>query len=126
MEKEQEKEVKILDRVREFCFKTNISIAEFERRSGLSNGYFAALTKDEVGGRKLKGIIEAFPKLSISWLMTGEGPMLLEGGSVSAVNIGGDNNQNATAIVETIAHQLDEKDKQIDRLLGVIENLSNK
>lgn len=125
MEKTQKNEENILKRVKQFCLFKDIPVSEFEKRSGLSNGYFLKLTTDAIGARKMRDIAEAYPDLSLSWLLTGDGPMLLTGGgNVSAVNIGGDNNQNATAVVETIARQLDEKDRQIGRLLGIIENLS--
>ena len=124
MEKHSKNEETILRRVKEFCLFMDMPVSEFERRCGLSNGYFQKLTTEAIGGRKLADIADAFPDLSINWLLRGEGPMMIGDGSVSASNIGGDNTQNATAVVETIARQLDEKDRQIGRLLGIIENLS--
>lgn len=114
----------ILERVKRFCLETGITVSEFERRAGLGNGYFGKAA-GSISAQKMRGIVEAFPKLSISWLIGGEGPMLVPDGPAQvAQNIAGHNEQNATAIVETIAHQLEEKDTQIGRLLGIIENLS--
>lgn len=124
MENHEEKTDEILDRVKQFCLEIDMSVSEFERRCGLSNDYFRKAA-GSISGQKMRGIMKAFPKLSISWLIGGEGPMLVPDGPAQvAQNIAGHNEQNATAIVETIAHQLEEKDTQIGRLLGIIENLS--
>ena len=49
-----------------------------------------------------------------------------------AHNINGNNSQNGGAVIEVLAHQLDEKDKQIskaqeqiDRLLSIIEKMNS-
>lgn len=53
----------------------NISRAEFERRSGLANGYVKKL-KGNLGDGKLNDVLTAFPNLNKIWLLTGEGSML--------------------------------------------------
>lgn len=47
-----------------------------------------------------------------------------DGGNV-ANNVNGPNSQNSGKVIDVLAHQLDEKDKQIGKLLTIIENLSN-
>jgi len=41
-----------------------------------------------------------------------------------AANINGNNQQNSGAVIDALTHQLDEKDRQIDRLLGIIEKMN--
>lgn len=41
-----------------------------------------------------------------------------------ANNVTGDNIQNSGKVIDVLSHQLDEKDRQIGRLLSIIENLS--
>lgn len=63
------------ERLIEFIENINISRAEFERRSGLANGYVKKL-KGNLGENKLNDILRAFPNLNRVWLLTGEGEML--------------------------------------------------
>lgn len=63
------------DRLIQFISKMNISRAEFERRSGLANGYVKKL-KGNLGDNKLNDVLTAFPELNKIWLLTGEGEML--------------------------------------------------
>lgn len=63
------------DRLIQFIAKMNISRAEFERRSGLANGYVKKL-KGNLGDNKLNDVLTAFPELNKIWLLTGEGEML--------------------------------------------------
>lgn len=63
------------ERLLQFIEKMNISRAEFERRSGLANGYVKKL-KGSLGEEKLNDVLTAFPNLSKVWLLTGEGDML--------------------------------------------------
>lgn len=54
-----------------------VSIREFERLSGLSNGYIKSL-RNSPTIEKMQSIIRAFPDLNQHWLSTGEGSMLNE------------------------------------------------
>lgn len=65
------------ERLLQFIDKMNISRAEFERRSGLANGYVKKL-KGNLGDGKLNDVLTAFPNLNKIWLLTGEGMMLNE------------------------------------------------
>lgn len=56
----------------------DISIREFERKIGVSNGYIKSLRKSPTAD-KLSSIIHAFPDLNREWLLTGDGEMLNAG-----------------------------------------------
>jgi hypothetical protein len=63
------------ERVKAYCSYKKITIAQFERASGLSNGYF-----NQVSGSpskdKLSNILKEFPDLNRDWLLYEEGEML--------------------------------------------------
>lgn len=65
----------VKDRIVAFVKAEQITAREFERRCGLSNGYVNNL-KASPSSAVLQKILYAFPDLSQSWLLTGEGPML--------------------------------------------------
>lgn len=73
------------------------------------------------------------PIISMEWLIRGTGEMFVEASGTAVCmdgqqNLVGSNNNNTgnnTGVTETFVRGLlDEKDKQIDRLLGIIEKLS--
>lgn len=63
-------------RILEFISAKGLSIAEFERLCGLSNGYVRKV-KNSLGKRGLSDILRKFPNLNSEWLLTGQGEMLL-------------------------------------------------
>lgn len=66
----------VKERIMEFIHNSNLSIREFEKRSGLSNGYIKSLKESPTVSR-MSMIIRAFPELNPKWLQFGEGDMLL-------------------------------------------------
>jgi len=71
-------ESSVRERIKAFIRYENISIRAFERKCGLSNGYINSI-EQTIMPNKLKIISLHFPKLNKSWLLTGEGEMLLGG-----------------------------------------------
>ena len=84
-------------------------------------------------------ILLAFPELNREWLLTGEGEMLnggivqeVQGDGNTSVAGNGNNVNTAEVLVKALAeieeHRklLSKKDEQIDRLLSVIDKLTNK
>ena len=67
----------IKNRILKFIKTLGISVAQFERRSCLSNGYIRNF-KGNLGSDKFEKIINAFPMLNRQWLATGEGSMIIE------------------------------------------------
>lgn len=65
----------IKGRIQEYCKVKDLSIRQFELRSGLSNGYVSSMRKS-LGLEKLENVLKEFPDLSRDWLLYGEGNML--------------------------------------------------
>lgn len=63
------------DRIRAYIKHLNVSVSEFETKTGLSNG---AVSKMGDGTRRatLDRISKTYPSLNKTWLLTGEGEML--------------------------------------------------
>lgn len=70
-------EVSVKQRLMHFIESKNISVREFERLCGLSNGYMKSL-RHAPKSDKLSAILSTYPELNDTWLLTGEGSMLNE------------------------------------------------
>lgn len=64
------------DRLKLFLDKQNISEPEFQNKTELSNAYVSTLG-DAPRQSTIDKIKKAYPELNITWLLTGEGAMLL-------------------------------------------------
>ena len=62
-----------------------LSQKRFEETVGLSNGYLNSL-RHAPGADKLQRILDAFPDINRTWLLTGEGEMLSASSSVTSVD----------------------------------------
>lgn len=120
-----------------------MSVAEFERTAGLSNGYIKNF-KGSLGVDKLENLLQAFPELSYEWLVRGEGDMLrssvkqTSNGDYSPNVNGSGNSVNSSAAVDRFLEELsaqrklaertldllEKRDTQLDRLITIIENQS--
>lgn len=119
----------VRNRLLDFISLKKISISDFERISGLSNGYVHKI-KNSVGKRGLLDIQRAFPELNTSWLLTGEGAMLKTNGSAIAngdgsVAVSGNNNRNVvggseTALLQERIHHLEELVAEKERLIKIL------
>lgn len=65
----------VKERLKKFIKSENISVISFEKSIDASNGYVNSIAKN-IGIDKLSKIIELYSKLSIEWLLTGNGTML--------------------------------------------------
>lgn len=67
----------IKERLLQIIDHEKISVSQFERWSGLSNGYIKNIRKS-ISTDKLDGILRAFPDINRDWLIRGEGDMISE------------------------------------------------
>lgn len=82
----------VKDRLMLFIKEKGLSQKRFEETAHISNGYVNNL-KASPSSKVLQKIFCAFPDLSQSWLLTGEGPMLTSSSDTSIVN--GDHSSQA-------------------------------
>lgn len=127
----------VKERLREYIKTLRISEREFCRRIGVSTSYVNSI-RTSIQPDKMRSIGEQFPELNPMWLLTGEGEMLqrantnqVSGYNNTAVAGNGNkvtNNDMAGMIELQKGYQamLKEKDTQINRLISVIEKLSEK
>ena len=64
----------IKNRIYEYLRIVKMTPAEFERNTGLSNGYLRNI-KNSIGVDKISNIVSVYPDLNIEWLITGNGEM---------------------------------------------------
>lgn len=109
--------------------------AEFEKLTGLSNG-FVDKAGDNTRKSSLDRISNKFPEININWIRTGEGEMLKSGVSQNANGdnntqvAGNGNNVNTSSTLDKAIDEIAEQRKlvaksqeQIDRLLVIIEKM---
>jgi phage repressor protein C with HTH and peptisase S24 domain len=65
----------VKERIKEFISFKKMSIRQFERECGLSNGYVNGIDQ-MIMPNKMSSINLQFPELNMGWLITGEGNML--------------------------------------------------
>ena len=71
--------MRLIDRLKEYLVHAQISAYAFEQTCGVSNGYLGKQLKGKgaVGSDILERIKETYTDLSLVWLVTGRGIMLL-------------------------------------------------
>ena len=119
------------ERLLEFLEASGYSIREFERLIGVSNGAVNHIT-DTLSANMKDKISAKFQQLNMDWLLFGTGTMLIDSqlalGDGSVQNVSGSNNQIGVP-QKKFTHESEwfalvaEKDKQINRLLSIIENM---
>lgn len=111
----------ILDRIEQFAENQGIKIGALEKKIGASKGVLsrAIAQKTDIQSKWLFKIVENYPQIDANWLLTGRGEMLLN----NPQNGGDDanNGDNISRLITILQDTLVEKDKQIDRLLSIIE-----
>lgn len=110
---------------------------KFEIKCGLANGYINNI-RQSITPEKLQKISLYNPELNTGWLMTGEGEMLkssvtIENGDGSTHVIGDGNHVTAPTTLDKALDEIaaqrrlvEKSQEQIDRLLSVIEKLTEK
>ncbi len=67
----------VKDRLKIFINNQKLTVSAFESSIIVSNGYVNSISKS-LGVDKLELIIEKYPNLNITWLLSGKGEMLLD------------------------------------------------
>lgn len=108
----------IKQRLRQLAKYQEVSIYQFEKSIGASNGYISSI-KDEISTKYVRNILRAYPNISLEWLVTGEGSML-KSGAVNSTQItqtaNGNNNSQTQHVNSTLAGEVQELTKQIQEL----------
>lgn len=110
----------IQNRIKEYIDNKDISVREFCRKIGVSPSF---LSRDaEIASDKLLNIVNAFPEISIDWLVTGKGKMIR--GELDPLEGNKDENDILKELLEGCNNQIDElkkllkdKDKQVSDLI---------
>lgn len=126
-------ETTIRERLIRFIKYKNITQKKFEQIVGASNGYVNNI-KMGIGTNKLEKILLQFPELNKTWLLTGEGEMLLpqkESTTITdnSTSVAGNSNQvNATSTLDKALDEIaaqrrlvEKAQEQIDRLITLLE-----
>lgn len=136
----------VKSRLKEFARFKGLPIYKFESLCGMSQGYVSNI-RQSISPNFVQKITSIFPDLNVSWLITGNGEMILRdnygtvtgqirdgsdtaSGDESVQNISGNNNQIGIPPKKFESEKdwfalVAEKDKQIDRLLTIIETITN-
>ena len=78
----------IIERILQITECYGISVNEFSKSVGVSNGYFAKQRANNanVGSRILEKIVRRYPEIDTSWLLTGEGEIFKTKSTKKAIN----------------------------------------
>jgi hypothetical protein len=107
---------KIQDRIKQYIDNKDISKREFCRKINASASFLA---KDsEISSDKLLNIINAYQDISIEWLVTGNGKMLKETGTLMP-----EDQQHLFDICEELKKKCEKLRKEIEEKDAVIKNL---
>jgi hypothetical protein len=127
----------VKERIKKFIEYREITDRAFCSSIGVSFSYVNSIRKS-IQPDKLKTITEVYPELNPIWLITGDGNMLMEGninnvsGRGNTAVAGNGNkvtNNDISGLIELqkgYQTMIKEKDDQINRLISVIEKLSEK
>ncbi|WP_455498769.1 helix-turn-helix domain-containing protein [Coprobacter sp.] len=128
----------VKERLKAYIKYKKISVRSFESQCGLSYGYVNNM-RVSIQPAKLKSISTRFPDLNKSWLLTGDGEMLISidqktlvtetvGSYGSVFKSPGIVSIPAKVwdVIEKQADSLKSKDKQIDDLISLLKGLIQK
>lgn len=76
---QENNQTSVKERVKAFIKYKRTTEREFAQSIGVSSGYVSAINKS-IQPDKIDKIMKQYPELNLSWLMTGEGDMILENG----------------------------------------------
>lgn len=108
------------ERLKQLIDYYGISTNLFSQKIGVSEGTIRKILTQNTTIRSdtLEKISQNFTEINMDWLITGRGEMLLENSQEGGCYVDGD---NISRLIDILQDTLVEKDKQIDRLLSIIE-----
>ena len=116
------------DSLADFLAYKHLNYRDFEKKVGMGQSTASRLSERSTP-RTFKRISDAFPDLNAEWLRTGEGDMLLPvtqtANGNGNVQVAGNGNTLSSSAVDELKAQLAKKDEQIERLLAIIDKLTN-
>lgn len=109
------------ERLKQLIDYYGISTNLFSQKIGVSEGTIRKILTQNTTIRSdtLEKISQIFTEINIDWLITGRGEMLLK--NPLKERICSESSENIKSLIEILNRTLIEKDKQIDRLLSIIE-----
>lgn len=123
---------KIQDRLKQYIDNKKISVREFCRKVNVSSSFLAR--DAEIASDKLLNIVNTFDDISIEWLITGEGEMMKQTGTLNEDRSAYQNKseallsieeqrklldsyQSAQSEIESLKQEVKMKDKQLGDLI---------
>ena len=107
----------IKEKILQYLEYKGVSKYEFYQKTGVSNGILSQ--KNGISEYNLLKFLSVFNDISLDWLLLGKGTMLRgEEASAAAPETA---NSHVATLINILNNTLAEKDKQIDRLLSIIE-----
>ncbi|WP_340203268.1 helix-turn-helix transcriptional regulator [Ascidiimonas sp. W6] len=99
--------MKIVDRIKQFIEKRNLSLRSFDESIGMSKGYMSRQIKANasIGSDVLERMLNQYPELNPVWLLKGEGSMFTMGDGL--VGDPGDPYYRRDAFAHTLAVYMD-------------------
>jgi len=118
------------DRIKEVIKWSGLNANAFAKKVGYDRGqviYDIIKGKNKITGKISVNIVKSYPEINLNWILTGEGNMLKEqpDNAVANEQLGTYEPKNENDTVprleyEFIKKQLEEKDKQISKLLNLL------
>ncbi len=98
---------------------------DFFKKIGITSANFRGKALETpLNSNTIENIFTLFPEISPNWLLTGSGSMLQEDTHIDTTPTL--NEDNLHILISTLQSTLVEKDKQIEKLLSIIEQMNNK
>lgn len=129
--------MRVIDNLIQYMNYKKLNDNEVTSQCGLAVGVIgkAKAGRNDIGKKSIDKILATYPDLNRSWLLTGEGSMLIGdiSGDNNAIGHGASvSNSNDSKIVEKLLDEISEQRKlvsesqrQVDRLLSIVEKMTS-
>ncbi len=129
--------MRVIDNLIQYMNYKKLNDNEVTSQCGLAVGVIgkAKAGRNDIGKKSIDKILATYPDLNRSWLLTGEGSMLIGdiSGDSNAIGHGASvSNSNDSKIVEKLLDEISEQRKlvsesqrQVDRLLSIVEKMTS-